>query len=118
MEPRVTEMETELHEAMAAGVFVEVRDAGNNTLAQAVYVDWRGRPLPAVGDLMNCDAVLVASGRRARLRGRVRTRQFDVQQESDGAAAVWVRVVLDFVTAGREETPPTGRKVTARFSSN
>jgi hypothetical protein len=111
------EMKTELHEAMAAGVFVEVRDAADNTLARAVYVDWRGRPVPAVGDQMICDAVSVATGRRERHCGRVRARRFDVQTEANGGAAVWVHVVLD-----REAAPvkaaPSQRRCRIPFSAN
>ena len=33
-----------------AGVFVEFHDEAGNTVGQAVFADWPGRRLPAIGD--------------------------------------------------------------------
>lgn len=96
-------METPLHEAMTSGVLVDVRDAKGNSVAQAVYFDWRGRPVPAVGDSMSCDGVSLADGRKERIHGRVRERQFDVQVDELGEVSVWVRVVLMMHNAPRRK---------------
>jgi hypothetical protein len=83
-----------LREAMTSGVLVEFRDAAGNTLGQAVYLDWRGRPLPARGDVVSCEVPRPGAGGRRKLWGRVRSRQFDVQRDASGEACVWVRVVV------------------------
>ena len=66
-------METKLSEAMTSGVFVEFCDAQGAGAGQAVYLDWRGKPLPNVGDALCCEAADV-SGRRRKLAGRVASR--------------------------------------------
>ncbi len=110
-------MATDLREAMTSGVMVDVQDALGNSLAQAVYVDWRGRPVPGIGDTMCCDAVCLTTSSRSRVRGVVRARYFDVQTESNGATAVWVRIELELLdTQPASSTPKTPYR--ARFSAN
>jgi hypothetical protein len=113
-------METRLKEAMTSGVLIEVRDAGDNSLGQSVHVDWRGRPVPAVGDTLACDAVCPASGRAQRVVGRVRARHFDVQREEGGGTCVWVRVVLDALPRAAQTPASTSapRTYRPRFSAN
>jgi hypothetical protein len=94
-------METELREAMTSGVFVEFCDERGNCVAQSVYLDWRGRPLPAVGDQLTCGVTNATTGRHTRLSGCVRSRQFDVQRDADGEVSVWVRVVVDLADQPR-----------------
>jgi hypothetical protein len=108
------EMETRLQEAMASGVLVDVRDGGDHSIGQAVYLDWHGRPVPAVGDTMTCEAVQGPAGRPQRILGRVRSRHFDVQRDETGATCVWVRVILD--AQPRPAGPP--RAYRPRFSAN
>ncbi len=105
-------MKTELMEAMAAGVFVEVRDLRGNTLGQAVFADWRGRPLPAVGDTLCC--TLQGTGARGprQVRGAVVARQFDVQLDDRGETCVWVLIVVELALHRLVRTP------TATFSEN
>lgn len=86
-------MRTKLMEAMASGVFVEFRDPSGNTLGQAVFTDWRGRPLPAIGDMLASE-VASTSGGATRLSGRVVARRFDLQHEADGSPCVWVCLVV------------------------
>jgi hypothetical protein len=93
-------METELREAMTSGVFVEFCDARGNCVAQSVYLDWHGRPLPAVGDQLTCGVTNTTTGRHKRLSGRVRSREFDVQRDAEGTMSVWVRVVVDMARPG------------------
>jgi len=98
-------MDTPLHEAMTSGVLVDARDANGNSVAQAVYFDWRGRPVPAVGDWMQCDGVSLSDGRRRRIEGRVQSRHFDVQMDEQGDTCVWVRVVLVASEPSRRAAP-------------
>ncbi len=86
-------METDLAQAMTAGVFVEAHDSQGNLLGQALFVDWQGRPLPAPGDLFTCPLQDVASGERRKTIGRVLSRHFEVQQQ-DGEPSVWVRIIM------------------------
>lgn len=109
----IEEMETPLHEAMTSGVLVDVRDADGNSVAQAVYFDWRGRPVPAVGDSMSCDGFSLSDGRPQRIVGRVRERQFDVQMDELGEVCVWVRVVLVM-----HEAPRAAKLGRMAFSAN
>jgi hypothetical protein len=88
-------METELREAMTAGVFVEFCDERGNCVAQSVYLDWHNRPVPAVGDTLTCGVTNATTGRAAQFSGRVRSRQFDVQRDAEGAVTVWVRLMVD-----------------------
>jgi hypothetical protein len=87
-------METKLKEAMASGVLVEFRDDLGNTLGTACFPDWRGRPVPAVGDRMNCRHAQLIEGIPGKLAGKVQSRHFDVQTEEDGGTCVWVRLVV------------------------
>lgn len=109
-------METELKEAMTSGVLVEFRDESNHSLGQAVFLDWRGRPVPAVGDVMSCKVQAPGASRAETLSGRVLARQFDVQTDEAGEPCVWVRIlVAAFKTAVRS---PAARSFELRFSEN
>ena len=108
-------MDGELREAMTAGVFVEYRDEHGNTLAQAVFTGWQGRPVPNVGDTVCCAVRLTFNGRRRKLLGRVMRRHFEMQHEDDGQPCVWVRLLMVIVD------PPVAepkRQPRIRFSSN
>jgi hypothetical protein len=88
-------MKTELKEAMTAGVYVEFVDDVGRLVGEAVYTDWRGRPLPAVGDTL-CS--MVGRGPRSRARrvcGRVTARHFETQFEDDGSPCVWARLTVE-----------------------
>jgi|GEM_PF-3368526 len=87
-------MQTKLKEAMASGILVEFRDDLGNTLGTACFPDWRGRPVPAVGDRMNCRQVALIEGVPGKLAGKVQSRHFDLQTDQDGAPCVWVRLVV------------------------
>ncbi|HVX63934.1 MAG TPA: hypothetical protein VHC19_25145 [Pirellulales bacterium] len=91
-------MEDGLRRAMASGVFVEFCDERGNTVGQAVFTDWQGRPVPVPGDTV-CAAVLSPiTGRRQKLIGCVIKRHFEVQYEEDGRPCVWVRLQLQTVS--------------------
>jgi hypothetical protein len=90
-------MKTTLSEAMTSGVFVEVRDAEGNCLGQAVYTDWKSRPLPAVGDTMCCVIWVASAGRKQKVNGRVCSRHFEVQRQADGQPSVWAQLMLEKV---------------------
>jgi len=115
-------MKTELKEAMTSGVFVEFRDARGNTLGQVVYSNWRGRPVPAVGDALQCE--LKGTGqlkgtvvrRSHKVRGKVVSRQFDVQCDEHGEPCVWVIIVAQVRAVSTE--PGFNRTVVGRFSDN
>ncbi|MBI3468326.1 MAG: hypothetical protein HY000_35430 [Planctomycetes bacterium] len=94
-------MKTTLSEAMTSGVFVEVRDAQGNCLGQAVYTDWKSRPLPAVGDTMCCVVWVAAEGRKQKVHGRVCSRHFEVQKQPDGQPCVWAQLVLERIESRR-----------------
>ena len=85
-------MKTSLREAMTAGVLVEFCNAQGDLVAQAVFSDWRGRPLPAVGDWLTCAARNSVSGRTGQVRGCVTQRAFDLQHDEQGLPCVWVRL--------------------------
>lgn len=107
-------MTTQLSEAMTAGVFVEFHDEKGNTLGQAVYLEWQGRPLPAVGDTVTCQ-VNTAFGPWGRsLSGRVESRHFDIQEQENGQPCVWARIVARAHENAKTET----REVRERFSVN
>ena len=103
-------MMTELQVAMTAGVFVEFHDRQGNTVGQAVFAGWQGRPIPGVGDTMCCSAQSPTSGRREKLVGQVTSRHFELQH-ADGEPCVRVRLALTVAAAQRRT-----REVT--FSSN
>jgi hypothetical protein len=115
-EPKV--METELREAMTSGVFVEFCDERGNCVAQSVYLDWRDRPLPGVGDRMTCGVTNANTGRSTRLSGRVRCRHFDVQRDAAGTVSVWVRVVVDLVDHSQRVRSAAARYPNLMFSDN
>lgn len=86
-------MTTQLKEAMTSGVLIEFRNAAGDTVGQAIFTDWRGRPLPALGDRLSVNAFVSASQQR-RLAGQVVSRRFEIQQGDDGPC-VWVRIVVE-----------------------
>lgn len=88
-------MDSELKEAMTAGVYVEFRDALGNTVGQAVYTAWQGRPLPKPGDLVACTVTSPRTGRKQKLRGHVIERHFELQHEEDGRPCVWARLLVE-----------------------
>ena len=106
----------DLEATMTSGVFIEFRDARGNSVGQAVYFDWSGRPVPGVGDDVCCR---VGCGSASKLRGRVRSRFFDLQRQDDGAPCVWVRLVVD-VTLAKAQSQRLARLRSAppRFSNN
>ncbi|MBX3413419.1 MAG: hypothetical protein KF708_12085 [Pirellulales bacterium] len=106
-------METHLKEAMTAGLLVEILDPTGQYIGQAVFFDYRGRPVPAVGDTMSCQIVSFVSGRREKIVGLVRTRHFDVQQQDDGQPCVWARLEVEQTEVTKK--PP---RRTPRFSTN
>jgi hypothetical protein len=87
-------MTTELREAMTSGVLVEFQDAQGNLLGQVVYTDWRGRPVPALGDTLASPASAAPHTDSIPLHGRVVARHFQLQAEEDGTPCVWVRLVV------------------------
>jgi len=97
-------METGLREAMTAGVLVEFFDAWGNTAAQAVFTGWHGRPVPAVGDWLSCEARPVNGGASRTVRGRVRARTFDVQYDDD-EPCVWCRLEIELLEATPARRP-------------
>jgi hypothetical protein len=109
-------MKTELREAMTSGVLVEFQDAQGNLLGQAVYTDWRGRPVPGLGDTLASPAVAAKHAGSVALRGRVVARHFQLQSDEAGAPCVWVRLVVAVPSksANRHEGPTAG----IRFSQN
>jgi hypothetical protein len=107
-------MTTQLRLAMTAGVFVEFHDALGHSVGQAIFTDWHARPLPAVGDLLQCSANCPATGRRRKLAGRVTSRRFEVQHEGD-TPCVWVRLSLEIASAAEVRR---ARRVNAGFSEN
>lgn len=109
-------METKLKEAMASGVLVEFRDELGNTLGTACFPDWRGRPVPAVGDRMNCRQAQLIEGIPGKLAGRVQSRHFDVQVEEGGSTCVWVRLVVR--AAVPADSSDDDRSLARAFSEN
>ena len=91
-------MEDGLRRAMASGVFVEFCDESGNTVGQAVYTDWQGRPVPMLGDTVCAAVISPITGRRQKLIGCVIKRHFEVQHEADGQSCVWVRLLLKTVS--------------------
>jgi hypothetical protein len=109
-------MDDELKTAMASGVFIEFCDELGNTVGQAVYTDWHGRPVPLVGDTVCCAIASPATGRRQKLLGRVIQRQFDVQHDLDGETCVWVRLLLR--TKAARPGRPAPHRSQIDFSAN
>ena len=97
-------MKTKLHEAMTSGVFVEVRDSQGHGLGQAVFTDWKSRPLPAAGDTMCCVIWNAAAGRKQKVQGRVASRHFELQQQADGQPCVWAHLIVDEINAPRQSS--------------
>lgn len=98
----------DLREATASGVVVEFRDVLGNSAGTAVFFDWSGRPLPAVGDHFTCRVEPSRSGRRT-LSGYVKFRGFDVQTAEDGRPAVWVRLVIELGAVAQKNRVLPGR---------
>jgi hypothetical protein len=111
-------MKTTLCEAMTSGVFVDFRDAEGHSVGQAVYTDWRSRPVPAVGDTMCCVMWIAASGRKQKVHGRVCSRHFEVQREPNGQPSVWAQLVLEKIDAPRQASSPGASARSSRFSRN
>ena len=88
-------METRRDEALASSVFVEFFDVLGNSLAQAAFLQWRGKPVPAVGDSVCCAVAQSEKGRAAKMTGRVLCRHFEVQTSASGAPSVLVRLTVD-----------------------
>lgn len=112
-------METDFREAIVSGVFVEFCDECGNCVAQSVYLDWNGQPVPAVGDALTCGVTQAATGRLTSFSGKVRSRHFDIQRDAAGAVTVWVRLVVDLAPrslAGRKPAGPRYRPII--FSDN
>lgn len=103
-------MDGDLRTAMTAGVFVEYRDELGNTVGQAVFTGWQGRPVPNIGDTVCCAVHLTATGRRRRLLGRVLERHFEMQHEDDGQPCLWVRLALEAIAP-----PPPRSKSQSRW---
>ncbi|HET6878749.1 MAG TPA: hypothetical protein VFI31_01185 [Pirellulales bacterium] len=108
-------MDGELRAAMTAGVFVEFQDDLGNTVGQAVFTGWQGRPVPNVGDTVCCAVQMAATGRRRRLLGRVTRRHFEMQHEDDGQPCVWVRLAMQTIEPPAPRPKPHSR---IRFSAN
>jgi hypothetical protein len=111
-------MKTELREAMTSGVYVEFRDASGNTVGQALYTDWRGQPVPNVGDMIASDVQAFGSASPEKLCGRVISRQFELQSEPDGTPCVWVQLIVAANYPAREGQRGKARRHDARFSRN
>jgi len=109
-------MDDELKTAMTSGVFVEFCDEQGDTIGQAVYTGWQGRPVPVVGDTVCCAVASPSTGRRRKLLGRVIQRQFDVQRDADGDPCVWVRLLLR--TNASRRARPAQHRARLRFSAN
>lgn len=89
----------DLQEAVASGLFVEFRDALGNSAGTAVYFDWNGHPVPAVGDRVTCQLAAEAGADGRLLAGYVRSRTFEMQQTDDGRPCVWVRLIVNVTTS-------------------
>lgn len=106
-------MTTSLQEAMTAGVLVEFFDAQGQLIGQAVFTNWQGRPVPGAGDTLCC-TVRTAMKAQRKVRGRVRSRHFDLQHDANGKPCVWVRLEVDEVRQLR----PSHRSGPVWFSPN
>ncbi len=84
---------TRLAEAMASGVYVEAQDQAGNTVGQAVFTAWQGRPLPQVGETLVCPLNSPEHGRR-KIAGEVTERRFEIQCDEAGNPEVWVSVII------------------------
>lgn len=73
-------------------VFVEFFDRQGNCVAQALFLPWKSRLLPALGDRLNCKARKTSTGRTQRYSGLVRCREFDIQTSETGVPQIWVRL--------------------------
>ncbi|MBX7071922.1 MAG: hypothetical protein K1X71_02135 [Pirellulales bacterium] len=102
----------ELRKATAAGLFVEFRDSLGNSAGSAVYFDWQGRALPAVGDQFACSVHSPRARTPRRMAGRVTHRAFDVQTDDAGKPCVWVRLVVD---VGVDCAPAVNKRGRAGF---
>ncbi len=110
-------METRLKEAMTSGVLVEFHDSTGRFVGQAIFLDWRGQPVPAVGDLIGCTAETVHWPRRRKLVGQVRGRHFDMQKTELGDPSVWVRLRVE-VEPELTPKPCATLPRSVRFSNN
>ena len=74
--------------------------------------------VPAVGDSIACQARPGNQGGILKLRGRVRSRHFDLQTQEDGAPCVWVRIIVDVADATRHDARHWVRANPRSFSEN
>ncbi len=82
-----------LAEAMASGVYVEAQDQAGNTVGQAVFTAWQGRPLPQVGEMLVCPLNSLEHGRR-KIAGEVTERRFEIQCDEAGNPEIWVSMII------------------------
>jgi hypothetical protein len=71
-----------------------------------------------VGDHFTCGVTNSTTGRSTRFSGRVRSRQFDVQRDAEGAVSVWVRVVVDLADRAQHIRKTSLRYPRVMFSDN
>lgn len=109
-------MTTELREAMTSGVLVEFHDEQDKLLGQVVYTNWRGRPVPALGDTLSSPVGVTTGATLTALRGRVVARHFQLQNEEDGTPCVWVRLVVAVQSKAASRAANAGRGIC--FSQN
>ncbi len=110
-------MDTALCDTEVAGVFVEFHDDAGNTVGQAVFADWPGLRLPAVGDRLSCQARSTTSGRNESRIGRVADRYFEVQEDEAGRSCLWVRLEVSTVASERGDRRASQER-TCSFSEN
>ncbi|MCA9103314.1 MAG: hypothetical protein R3C10_24460 [Pirellulales bacterium] len=110
-------MDAALDERMeVAGVLIEFLDTRGNTVGQAMLDEWPTSRLPGVGDRLRCRARSTTSGQRKTFDGHVRDRHFEVQEDDDGRACLWVR--LGVTTAGAAAGLPSSRALAFGVSDN
>lgn len=93
-----------LAETLASGVLVEFLDQHGHLVGQAMYPQWNGQALPAVGDVVSGLAQCPADGRARKLVGRVEHRHFDLQRSAQDETCVWVRLSVR-LTSGPARRP-------------
>ena len=105
---------------MTSGVYVEFRDASGNTVGQALYTDWRGQPVPSVGDMIASD---VQAFGKCRVEQKMLVRPRDLaairaERACDGTPCVWVQLIVAANYPAREDQRGKARRHDARFSRN
>lgn len=104
---------TAFAETLASGVLVEFLDQQGNLVGQAMYPQWNGQALPAIGDVVSSVAHCHADGRSRKLVGRVEQRHFDLQRSEQDETCIWVRLAVR-LAAG----PSRGGRRAVQFSLN